>query len=425
MKNKYPLSGLHELGSRKKRLIELEGQEIVDMADIRVLTTELEKEYAERLVEYAIGLYQVPIGITCIKVNDKIYYVMYATEETSVIAAANKASTKFWDADVSVTARCIGDHYSIGQILIIVPKKNIKMLDQIISDKQQYLVDLANENVMKTDLERGGGVKQLQIEEIYPNFDGDNYGASILVYADTTDAMGANKIIWVCELLGPEIAKSVEGELITTILSNRVRKNVQAQVKLPNFDPALGRKIALLSKFGEINLSRAITNNKGVLNGLMAITLVTGNDTRALAMCFDINSLEMGNYSVTKWNLIEGALVGETFLSLDVGVVGGATKHPASVVAQKVMGVKTAKELRQVMAALGLAQNFAALRALARGNFSRGHMKLHAVNLAMEAGAVGAEIDKVVKILLIKLYDGKKITGSDAKLALEQVRSAG
>jgi hydroxymethylglutaryl-CoA reductase len=252
------------------------------------------------------------------------------------------------------------------------------------------------------------------------------------VLYDAGDAMGANMVNTVCEALTPRIEALTGGRVNLRILSNLAdRRLARAACRVPASSlvdedvsgarsglPVVNR-IVEASLFAELDPYRAATHNKGVMNGIDAVAIATGNDGRAIAAGAHAYAARSGRYtSLTRWRLdAEGDLTGEIELPIAAGMVGGATRaHPSARAALKVMGVKTARELAEVMACVGLAQNFAAIRALASEGIQRGHMSLHARQVAMAAGAAGDQIERVARQLVeernIRIDRAKEILGS-------------
>ncbi|MFH1257805.1 MAG: hydroxymethylglutaryl-CoA reductase, degradative, partial [Candidatus Micrarchaeota archaeon] len=241
---------------------------------------------------------------------------------------------------------------------------------------------------------------------------------------DVKDAMGANAVNTICELISPEIEKITGGEARLRILSNlAIHRLVKASAiwKKDLLGEGTIEKILDAYEFAASDQFRATTNNKGIMNGISAVCLATGNDTRAVeAACHSYASFrETGKYlPFAKYSKNEnGDLEGEIELPLAVGIVGGATKTlPLAQLSLKIMGVKSASELAETMACVGLANNFAALRALATEGIQRGHMELHARNVAIAAGAEGEQIEKIAE----QMAKEKNISSARAKELLTE-----
>jgi hydroxymethylglutaryl-CoA reductase len=268
----------------------------------------------------------------------------------------------------------------------------------------------------------GGGAKDVEIKVLETTL-----GEMVIIHliVDTRDAMGANAVNTMAEALAPFIEEWTGGRVYLRILSNLADKRlVRARTKVTR--EALGGEdvvdgIVYAQTFAEADPYRAATHNKGIMNGVIAVVIATGNDTRAIEAGAHTYAARSGQYSpLTTWEIdAEGNLVGTLELPMAVGLVGGATKvNPVSQVAVRILGVKSAVELGEIVGAVGLAQNLAALRVLATEGVQRGHMSLHANNIAVIAGATGNLIDEVAK----RLVEEKKIRVDRAKEILEELK---
>ncbi|MDP8888113.1 MAG: hydroxymethylglutaryl-CoA reductase, degradative [Thermoproteota archaeon] len=346
--------------------------------DIEVMLRPLPYEDANRMIENAIGIMSIPMGIaTNFVINDRECVIPMAIEEPSVIAAVGKAA-KIAKVNGGFIAEA-DDSLMIGQVQV-VRLGNIKYaMTKILRNKNQLLAT-ANSNsrsVTAVDLQ----VRQLRDKS--PN----NMGNMLLVelVIDTKDAMGANAINTMCEAIAPHVAGITGGEVVLKILSNyTTRRMVRCRA---TFDKEqLGgsqivKRILYAYALAYSDAYRAVTHNKGVMNGIDAVALATGQDFRAIEAGAHAYAARDGTYrSLTSWRRTkEGDLAGEIELPLAVGVVGGVVNaHPTAKFALQILGVKSAKELAMVMAAVGLAQNLAAIRALSSEGIQAGHMKLHA-----------------------------------------------
>lgn len=381
-------------------------------------------EWGEKAIENCLGYFQIPLGIACLPINGSDRYIPYATEETSVVAAANNAARIMRKFGGDIITRSIGNHESVGQILVMVSPDKLQMFEEYISTKQEELINLANSEIAQSDVERGGGVRKIKIQNFLKNLEEGNIGVVLHVFVDTVDAMGANKVVTVCEFLGAYITQETTHEVIMGILTNYTLKMVECRVKLKGYNQTMGRRIEIASKFAEQDLYRAVTHNKGMANSLLAVGTATGNDTRALASLFNTYAIESGDLALCTWRMIEGDLVGLFKAPIDIGIIGGAIMHPIATICLEIMQVKTARELRELMGAAALAQNFAAISALVDPNkrFTEGHMKLHANNLAMLVGAGEKEFPLVVQGLLDILKKKKSISEDDARKILLGIR---
>jgi hydroxymethylglutaryl-CoA reductase len=367
-----------------KKFYEMSRQERLDflrvttgISDIESMLQPLPFEDANRMVENAIGSMSVPMGIaTNFVINGKEILVPMAIEEPSVIAAASKAA-KIAKAMGGFTAHA-DESLMIGQVQI-VGVSGPKVMDRVRGQKKRIL-EIANEksrSVVAKDLQ----VRQLR--DASPN----RLGPMLLVelVVDTKDAMGANVINTMCEAIAPAVAEITGGEVVLKILSNyATRRLVNCKAVFSKDEiggPNVVRRILHAYALAHSDVYRAVTHNKGVMNGIDAVALATGQDFRAIEAGAHAYAARDGNYrSLTKWHKTrQGDLAGEIEVPLAVGTVGGITSsHPAVKLALQIMGVANAKDLAMAMAAAGLAQNFAAIRALSDEGIQRGHMKLHA-----------------------------------------------
>lgn len=369
--------------------------------DIRILTTGLELAAAERMIENVVGIIQVPIGIaTNFRINRKDYLVPMAIEEASVVAAASHAAklalpTGGFNATSSRPVMR-------GQIQV-VDMKDLEEGRRRILDVKKSLIERANRFA---DLlpSLGGGVLDISAKIIGPPEDGM---LIVEFFVDCKDAMGANTVITIAEGISPEIEGITGGRSLLKIISNLATERMAKAIVTYKKDVIGGERvvdgIVKAYKFACYDPYRAVTHNKGIMNGITAITLATANDTRAIEAGAHAYASISGKYlPLSKWRKDKnGDLVGELELPLALGTFGGATRtHPVAQLCLKILGVKTATELAEVACAVGLAQNFAALRAMVTEGIKRGHMELHARNIAIMAGAKGDLVDKLAELLV-------------------------
>ncbi len=377
----------------------------------------------EKLIENAIGYFQLPLGVaTNFHVDGKDYLIPMAVEETSIIAAASKTA-KWIRESGSLTTRVLGKDI-IGQIQLARVRSFDEFAQKVLARKNE-LIEQANIEVAFGLVKRGGGVADITVRRIERG-DGDSM-AVIHVYMDAVDAMGANIINQVCEFLKQPI-QEITGEKVTMcILSNLVdSKLTEATVVLENVDPELAEKIEEASLFAQQDPYRAATNNKGVLNGIDPVVIATGNDWRAVEAGIHAYAARDGQYrSITKWQRDGAKLVGVFKAPLIVGTVGGVTVlHPTASMCLRMLNVQNASELSRVISAVGLVQNLGALKALTTVGIIEGHMKLHIKNLTMAAGASEKEIPYVQKKLEEILTLKKRISHSHAIEVLKELRSS-
>ncbi|MCB9073538.1 MAG: hydroxymethylglutaryl-CoA reductase, degradative [Bdellovibrionaceae bacterium] len=379
-------------------------------------------ELADHFIENSIGYFQLPIGVaTNFRIDGVDYVIPMAVEETSIIAAASKTARWIREAG-ELTTEVIGNTI-IGQIQI-AQVQDFANLKKCVEQNEQKWIEELNREVAAGMVRRGGGVKSLFLRSI-ERPDG-KLMAVLHVQLDPCDAMGANVINQVCEYLAHPL-EEVSGETVTMkILSNLVDTRLtKAKIVLKDVDAKMGEAIEEASLFAELDPYRAATNNKGVLNGIDPILIATGNDWRAVEAGIHAFACREGRYqSITRWRYREGVLTGEFLAPLIVGTVGGVTSlHPAAKMAMKMMRIESASHLSRICAAVGLTQNLGALRALTTVGIIEGHMKLHIKNLAMGAGANDIESPILQKLLEQVLAAKKRISLSDATMALKKMRA--
>ena len=335
-------------------------------------------DHANKMIENAIGTFSLPLGIaTNFKINDNDYLVPMVIEEPSVIAAASKAA-KIAKIHGGFTAKVDGN-ISIGQIQVL--DVNIPESISTINSNSNQIIELAN-SASKTLPKLGKGAKEVQCKEIKTS------SSSMLIVElmiDVGDAMGANVTNTMCEIVAPLIEKLTNGKTLLRILSNYSTKRMVSVSAIFDKDAVGGGKVVndMISafEFADNDVYRAVTHNKGVMNGTISVANATGQDSRAIEAAAHAYASHTGKYrSLTKWEKDNsGNLVGIFEIPLSVGIVGGVTNdHPIAKICTKILKLKNVQELACIMAATGLAQNFAAMRALVTEGIQKGHMKLHA-----------------------------------------------
>jgi hydroxymethylglutaryl-CoA reductase len=335
-------------------------------------------EHANKMIENAIGTFSLPLGIaTNFKINDNDYLVPMVIEEPSVIAAASKAA-KIAKIHGGFTAKVDGN-ISIGQIQVL--DVNIPESISTINSNSNQIIELAN-SASKTLPKLGKGAKEVQCKEIITS------SSSMLIVElmiDVGDAMGANVTNTMCEIVAPLIEKLTGGKTLLRILSNYSTKRMVSVSAIFDKDSVGGEQVVndMISafEFADNDVYRAVTHNKGVMNGTISVANATGQDSRAIEAAAHAYASHTGKYrSLTKWEKDNsGNLVGIFEIPLSVGIVGGVTNdHPIAKICTKILKLQNVQELACIMAATGLAQNFAAMRALVTEGIQKGHMKLHA-----------------------------------------------
>lgn len=390
----------------------------------------LSAEVADKTIENAIGTYALPLGIALnFRINGVDRWVPMVVEEPSVVAAASNAA-KMVRASGGFLASML-DTCMTGQIELRAVSDRPRARHAIEAAREQLLQSAAN--AAPSLVRRGGGPRDIEVREI---------GQDTLVvhiHVDCQDAMGANLVNTIAEALGPELARLAQAQLGLRILTNLCdRRRVQASCRIefahlasvragdePSATEGCGRAIAEAivgaSQFAERDPYRAATHNKGVMNGVDSVVIATGNDYRAVEAGAHAYAARTGRYEpLAKWTLGDECLQGNLEMPLALGIVGGTIRiHPTAQLALALLDVKSASELAEVAACVGLASNLAALRALGTVGIQRGHMSLHARSVAVAAGAELGEVDDVARLLIA----GAVISESAAQAIIEHIRS--
>ena len=367
-----------------------------DITVIRNPSSVFNFDDANRMIENAIGMLILPLGIaTNFVINGKEYVLPMAIEEPSIIAASSKAA-KIAKIKGGFTAQA-DRSLMIGQVQLVSLPTSVESAKKKILFNKEHLLNLANsksKSVIAKDLE------VRRIHDKSQNKMGEMLVVELII--DTLDAMGANAINTMCEIISPRIEELTGGKAILKILSNyATRRLVRCKAIFDKSElggEQIVKRILYAYAFAYSDTYRAVTHNKGIMNGIDAVALATGQDFRAIEAGAHAYAARDGTYrSLTRWyKTKDGDLAGEIELPMAVGTVGGIVSvHPIVKVALKILKVKTSQDLAMVLSASGLAQNLAAIRALASEGIQRGHMKLHARNIATVAGAEGDVIDIV------------------------------
>ena len=362
---------------------------------------------ADAFIEQTIGFFGVPWGIvTDVWVNGTVYTVPVVTEETSVVAALQKTAhwVKRQQGDIEATSSA--PQLMIGQIHI--PRlKDADQLKAFVAKEKARLLDAIHQGPCHAMHQRGGGCQDIVVRTL-ARPDGGFMGV-MHVHVDVCAAMGANLVTQICEFLKPLIAAGTGETLGMAILSNLAdQKLTQVRVRVPGVPKAMGEALQEASLFAQLDPYRAVTHNKGLLNGMDGVAVATGNDWRALEAGLHGFAARTGSYrGLSTWTYDAGQLEGVFEGPVTVGLVGGVTGvHPGAQGSLKILGVKTAAELAQIIASVGMLQNLGALRALVGGGLVQGHMALHLDNLLLGEGA-SAEERVTLKPLLRKLLKEK------------------
>ena len=406
--------------SRKERLDIVGNFANLSNEELDILQNEnggISYDQADKMVENAIGTFSLPLGIaTNFKINGKDYLIPMVIEEPSVIAAASKgAKVARIKGGFEVTA---DESYSIGQIQVL--DVDYPSAIQKIKNSSNEILELANSQ-SNTLSKMGKGAKEISCKQV------DTPSGKMLIVElliDVGDAMGANITNTMCEAVSPLIEKISGGRALLRILSNYSTRRIAKARAVFDKESVGGENVVndiiLAFEFADNDVYRAVTHNKGILNGIISVANAVGQDSRAIEAAANAYAAKSGRYrSLSKWSKDnDGNLVGTLEIPLSVGIVGGIVNvHPVAKVCIKILRVSAAQELACVMTAAGLAQNYSAIRALATEGIQKGHMRLHARNLAAAAGAAPEQIDNIVQ----KMIEEKKISLDRARELIEQI----
>jgi hydroxymethylglutaryl-CoA reductase len=417
------LKGFYKLSLKERLQIVKDFAELTD-EEIELLknTGSLPFEVADRMIENVIGAFPIPLAIAVnFLINKKDYLIPMAIEEPSVVAAASYAAKMAREGGGFFTSST--EPIMIGQIQTVGVKDPYATRMKILAAKEDILKKANEQDPMLVSL--GGGAKDLDVKVINAAT-----GPMLIteLHVDCRDVMGANAVNTMAEAVSPLIERITHGKVYLRIITNLATKRLARAWAIVPKEAVGGEEvvdgIVQAYAFAAADPYRAATHNKGILNGIIGVVIATCNDHRAVEAGAHAYAARFGHYSpLSVWEKNEnGDLVGSIELPMAVGIVGGATRtHPIAKIALKILGVKTAREFGEVLAAVGLAQNLGALRALAHEGIQRGHMSLHARNVAISVGATGELID----IIADKMVEERKIRMDRAKELLEKYRKAG
>lgn len=413
MTDNSELQGFYKLTMKERREL-LKNSTALTEEEIMVVagTGSLPADTADHMIENVVGGYTYPLGIaTNFRINGKDYLVPMALEEPSVVAAASNAA-KMARVKGGFKVTNTGP-VMIGQIQVVsVPNPEGAKVN-LLAKKEDLLKKANEQDPMLVSL--GGGAKDLNVK-VLASIKGPMVIAELIV--NTGDAMGANAVNTMAEAVAPMVEQITGGRVFLRIISNLADRRLVRATAVFDKDAVGGEDVVdgvvYAYAFADADPYRCATHNKGIMNGVIAVGIACGQDIRALEAGAHSYASRSGSYKpLTTWKKNEdGDLVGTLEMPMAVGLVGGAARtHPTARADIKILGVKTATELGEVMGAVGLAQNFAALRALASEGIQRGHMKLHSRNVAISAGATGDLVDLVAQ----RMIEEKKIRFDRAK----------
>ena len=415
------ISGFYKLTPKERLKLIKEFADLTDEETDQLQNTgSLPLDLADRMIENVIGITPMPMGIGVnFLINNRDYLIPMAIEEPSVVAAASYAAKMARDGGGFHTSST--PPIMIGQIQVTNVKDPYAARMRVLQSKEDVLKKADEQDPVLVSA--GGGARDLDAKII-----NTTRGPMVIVelQVDCRDAMGANAVNTMAEAVAPMIERLTGGRVYLRIISNLATKRlVRAWCVVPK--KSVGGEevvegIVNAYAFAVADPYRAATHNKGILNGIIAVILATCNDHRAIEAGAHAYAARNGQYtSLSTWEKNENDdLVGSIELPMAVGLIGGAVRtHPIAKIAVKILGVKTANEFGEVCAAVGLAQNLGALRALSHEGIQRGHMSLHARNIAVTAGATGELIDLVAA----KMVEEHRIRVDKAKELIEQYKS--
>jgi degradative hydroxymethylglutaryl-CoA reductase len=421
------LQGFFKLSveQRREAVAKATGVQLERLSDLDAGALDVHR--ANHMIENVIGTLELPLAIaTNFRINGRDFLVPMAVEEASVVAAASNAAKMIRSGGGFVAHS--DAPWMIAQVQLLAPQGAMpgpEAIENILDAKTELLemADAAHPRLV----ERGGGAREVEARQVADDM------VVVHVLVDCKDAMGANLLNTVAETVAPRLEELTGWQMGLRILSNLAdRRCAHIEARIPpealagkGFEgPDVVDRIVSASRFAEVDPYRAATHNKGIMNGVDAVVLATGNDWRAMEASAHAYAARDGQYRpLAVWRKgPDGWLEGQMSLPTAVGVVGGATRvHPVCRLAIEILGTATGTELGQVMAAAGLASNVAALRALATEGIQRGHMSLHARSVALGAGAQGAEVERLAR----KLIEDGEIKAERAAILLEELRTSG
>lgn len=403
--------------TQTERLAKLVKEKKLSAKEAAQLTTEtvLPEKVANNLIENQISEASIPLGVAQnFVINGKEKIIPMVTEEPSVIAAASNAGKIIAKAGGFQTQ--VINQGMIGQIVL----RNVTEFEKIkgIINENKPALFAAAERSYPSIYQRGGGLQSIKVRIFEEGY------LSIDLVVNTKDAMGANILNTILEVVAQELRQLVpDAEVLFSILSNYATEAMiiaSCEIPLNQLSSELAEKIVDASKFSKLDPYRAATHNKGIMNGIDAVVLATGNDTRAVAAACHAYAARNGSYEgLTDWEIKNDALVGKLILPMKVGIVGGATKIlPKAQISLKLLDVSDAAELGEIIVAVGLAQNFAAIRALVTDGIQKGHMAMQSRSLAITAGATSSEVPLVSR----QLRKADRMNLATAEQLLKKIR---
>lgn len=388
-------------------------------ADQLAAPSNINSQLADHMIENMISSIAIPVGIaTNLKIDGRDMLVPMATEESSVIAAVGNAARQCYDNGGFVTS--MSGTQMIAQIQLLDLTDPAAARAKILERRAEIAAICDDCDPMLVRF--GGGFRDIEVRLIAAS---SETMVVTHIIIDTRDAMGANAVNTMAERLAPRLGEWTGGRPLLRILSNLAdRRLARARATWRCADiggEAVRDAMVAAFEFADADPYRAATHNKGIMNGISAVVLATGNDTRAVEAGAHAFAARDGRYrSLTRWEVTsEGDLSGTLEVPLAVGLIGGATKiHPTARALLAILDVSSSEQLARVIAAVGLAQNFGAMKALATDGIQKGHMALHAQNVAIAMGAAGGEVAEVASLLI----ERRMINPEAAEAVLAELR---
>lgn len=414
------ISGFHKWNARQRI------DHVADFADLGqaardqlAAPSNIDAELGDHMIENFVTTIAIPVGIaTNLRVDGRDVLVPMATEESSVIAAVGNAARQCYDTGGFTTSMSGTEMIAQIQLLDVADPRRARLLILERRDEIEAICNACDPTLVRF----GGGFRTLEVRII-----DTPVGAMVVTHLiiDTRDAMGANAVNTMAERLAPDLARWTGGRALLRILSNLADRRVVRARATWTCDVIGGEAVrdAMIAafQFADHDPYRAATHNKGIMNGVSAVVLATGNDTRAVEAGAHAFAARTGRYrSLSAWEVTaDGDLTGTLEMPMAVGLVGGAVKiHPTARALLAILQVSTAEHLARIIAAVGLAQNFGAMKALSTEGIQKGHMSLHAQNVAFAVGAVGEEVGAVAR----RIIEQKAINEEAAGQILAELR---
>lgn len=415
-------AGFFRLSREARRRVMVQ-QGILNADDLAVLTAssaDYIQDQADTLVENTIGCFPIPLGVAtnCV-INGVPHLIPMAVEETSIIAALSSAAKWVHQSGGSIHTTQRG--WGIRGQLFYTSARDASAVAEFIDVHRDRLIYELEKTIVPTMVKRGGGIRQLSTRQIVV---AEQPALAVDIILDAREAMGANLICQIAEALKKQVEEALQITGKLAIVSNLSDCQItEATITIPEVEPGFAQAIVEANAIAQADTYRAVTHNKGVLNGIDAVAIATGNDWRAIEASLHGYAARSGAYQpLTTWKYNNGSLIGTLSAPIPVAHVGGATNQAVVRVCKRILGVESAERLAGIMAAVGLMQNFAALRALVGEGIVAGHMRLHIDNLMAETAVANNERAPLRRLLEERLCMLGKVTMTDVIELLPLVR---